>query len=806
METSASNPTKKAICDPDGPGSESQSGQKDAGAGSGSGSGQTIKFARHTSNSSYISLSCDDIELSGDLSSVYSNSSVHVRPTPDNQPMDEPVEDQSIAVKAEELYVANCIFTGGFNSETRAHYIDKVTEFEVNYSQMAGSKSLSACAMPACDRKLMKDEQGNNTHPCACYFQICRNCYLDALNDIGNCPGCKEPYGPLHPHSELPNQKDRLLNLRRRRLLTFIRMVVLVMFLAWRIKHKNHNAFAFSWLLDQLPKFSLVNRATDLSVLKDRFEIPTPTNPTKKSNLPSIDIFVSTTNPEKEPPLVTANTILSILAANYPVEKLACYFSNDGDALLTFETVVEAASFASIWVLFYFKHRIQPRNPESYFALKRGPDKNKVFLDFDDDRHASDAREELNATHLHSENIEELMEHILKATWMVDVILMPPAKDTVFGTPRDESSGGNCGNILNLTKVDVLLPMLVYVSRDKRAGYDHNKKADAMNALLCTSTIMSNRPFILNLDCDHYIYNSQALREGVCFMNDRGGDRICCVQFPKRFEGIDPSDRYANHTAIANMFTNIRVSGWIMSDVHLTTYRSANSSALSSPTDLDVSVNDISILATTMRIPSSTTARELLREKKISTEPVAQQRTWCSRSVRLMGTVLRKWKNRVGWNYGSITKDVVTGYRMHNRSWRSIYCVTKCNAFRGTAPINLTIGSVEILFSRNNALLASLKIKFLQRMAYLNIDIYPFTYLFLVVYCFLLALSLFSGQFIEWWRNEQFWLIAGTSAYLVVVLQGILKVMAGIEISFTLTSKSVGDDNDDEFTDLYMVK
>lgn len=58
----------------------------------------------------------------------------------------------------------------------------------------------------------------------------------------------------------------------------------------------------------------------------------------------------------------------------------------------------------------------------------------------------------------------------------------------------------------------------------------------------------------------------------------------------------------------------------------------------------------------------------------------------------------------------------------------------------------------------------------------------------------------------EWWRNEQFWLIGGTSAHLAAVLQGLLKVVAGIEISFTLTSKSAGDDMDDEFAELYVVK
>lgn len=49
-----------------------------------------------------------------------------------------------------------------------------------------------------------------------------------------------------------------------------------------------------------------------------------------------------------------------------------------------------------------------------------------------------------------------------------------------------------------------------------------------------------------------------------------------------------------------------------------------------------------------------------------------------------------EWGQRVGWIYGSVTEDVVTGYRMHNRGWKSVYCVTKRDAFRGTAPINLT--------------------------------------------------------------------------------------------------------------------
>lgn len=146
--------------------------------------------------------------------------------------------------------------------------------------------------------------------------------------------------------------------------------------------------FAFSWVLDQLPKLCPVKRVTDLTVLKERFESSEPNlrNPKKFSDLPGIDVFVSTADSDKEPPLVTANTVLSILAVDYPVEKVACYLSDDGGSLVTFEALAEAASFARIWVPFCRKHKIEPRNPEAYFGQKRDPLKNKVRLDFVRDR------------------------------------------------------------------------------------------------------------------------------------------------------------------------------------------------------------------------------------------------------------------------------------------------------------------------------------------------------------------------------------------------------------------------------------
>ena len=56
---------------------------------------------------------------------------------------------------------------------------------------------------------------------------------------------------------------------------------------------------------------------------------------------------------------------------------------------------------------------------------------------------------------------------------------------------------------------------------------------------------------MLNLDCDHYVNNSKAVREAMCFLMDpQIGKKVCYVQFPQRFDGIDTHDRYANRNTV----------------------------------------------------------------------------------------------------------------------------------------------------------------------------------------------------------------------------------------------------------------
>jgi mixed-linked glucan synthase len=123
--------------------------------------------------------------------------------------------------------------------------------------------------------------------------------------------------------------------------------------------------FGFSWLLNLLPKLNPIKRVPDLTTIKEQYNFASTST---ESKLPGIDVFVTTVDPVDEPILYTVNSILSILATDYPVQKYACYLSDDGGSLIHYEAMFEVAKFAELWVSFCRKHRTEPRAPESYFG------------------------------------------------------------------------------------------------------------------------------------------------------------------------------------------------------------------------------------------------------------------------------------------------------------------------------------------------------------------------------------------------------------------------------------------------------
>ena len=92
-------------------------------------------------------------------------------------------------------------------------------------------------------------------------------------------------------------------------------------------------------------------------------------NPNRhEEELPKVDIFVCTADPVIEPPVMVINTVLSVMAYDYPQEKLNVYLSDDGGSDLTFYALLEASRFAKHWIPFCKKFNVEPRSPAAYFA------------------------------------------------------------------------------------------------------------------------------------------------------------------------------------------------------------------------------------------------------------------------------------------------------------------------------------------------------------------------------------------------------------------------------------------------------
>ncbi|XP_024962230.1 cellulose synthase A catalytic subunit 3 [UDP-forming]-like [Cynara cardunculus var. scolymus] len=702
------------------------------------------------------------------------------------------------------------------------------------------------------------------------------------------------------------------------RMVIVLRLIILCIFLHYRITNPVTNAyplwllsviceiwFAVSWILDQFPKWLPVNRETYLDRLALRYD-----REGEPSQLAAVDIFVSTVDPLKEPPLVTANTVLSILAVDYPVFKVSCYVSDDGAAMLTFEALSETSEFARKWVPFCKKYSIEPRAPEWYFCQKIDYLKDEIQPTFVKDRRAM--KREYEEFKIRINGLVAKAQKVPEEGWIMQDGTPWPGNNTRDHPGMIQVFLGQSGG---LDSEGNELPRLVYVSREKRPGFQHHKKAGAMNALVRVSAVLTNGPFLLNLDCDHYINNSKAVREAMCFMMDPNlGKYVCYVQFPQRFDGIDRNDRYANRNTVF-FDINLRGLDGIQGPVYVGTGCVFNRTALygyepplkpkkkreggfsscfgasrkknsqsskkgpdrtrsgkhADPTVPIFNLEDIEegVEGAGLDDEKSLLMSQMTLEKRFGQSAVfvastlmenggvpqsATPETLLKEAIHVISCGYEDksdWGSEIGWIYGSVTEDILTGFKMHARGWRSIYCMPPRPAFKGSAPINLSdrlnqvlrwaLGSVEILFSRHCPIWYGYngRLKWLERFAYINTTIYPITSIPLVVYCTLPAVCLLTGKFIipqisnlaslwfislflsifatgilemrwsgvgidEWWRNEQFWVIGGVSAHLFAVFQGLLKVLAGIDTNFTVTSKA--SDEDGDFAELYLFK
>lgn len=112
----------------------------------------------------------------------------------------------------------------------------------------------------------------------------------------------------------------------------------------------------------------------------------------------------------------------------------------------------------------------------------------------------------------------------------------------------------------------------------------------------------------------------------------------------------------------------------------------------------------------------------------------------------------------MGWKYGSIVEDVLTGMEIHKKGWKSAYITPTPPAFLGCAPLGGPVplshhkramtGLLEILISKNSPILTALsdKLQFRQRLMYMWAYLIGFGAIWEICYATLPAFCLISNS------------------------------------------------------------
>uniref|UniRef100_A0A0E0B4D6 Cellulose synthase-like protein E6 n=1 Tax=Oryza glumipatula TaxID=40148 RepID=A0A0E0B4D6_9ORYZ len=562
--------------------------------------------------------------------------------------------------------------------------------------------------------------------------------------------------------------------------------------------------FAVYWVITQSVRWCPVRRRTFKNRLAERY----------KENLPGVDVFVCTADPHAEPPSLVISTILSVMAYNYPSEKISVYLSDDGGSILTFYALWEASMFAKKWLPFCRRYNIEPRSPAAYFSESEGhhnpcSPKEWSFIK----NLYEEMRERIDSAVMSGKIPEEIkLKHKGFDEWnseMTSKNHQPIVQVLIDG--KSQNAVDDDGNVL---------PTLVYMAREKSPQYHHNFKAGALNALIRVSALISDSPVILNVDCDMYSNNSDSIRDALCFfLDEEMSHKIGFVQYPQNYNNMTKNNIYGNSL---NVINHVEMRG------------------------LDSAGGCLYIGTGCFH------RREILCGKKFSKdykedwgrgikerghenideiEEKAKSLATCTYELRT------QWGNEIGVKYGCPVEDVITGLAIHCRGWESVYMEPQRAAFVGVAPATLaqTIlqhkrwseGNFTIFLSKHNTFLFGHgKISLQLQMGYCIYGLWaanslptiyyvmipalglvkgtplfpeimspwatPFIYVFCVKTLYSLYEALLSGDTLKgWWNGQRMWMVKRITSYLYGFIDTIRKLLGLSKMSFEITAKAI---------------
>ncbi|KAJ6835802.1 cellulose synthase-like protein G3 [Iris pallida] len=371
------------------------------------------------------------------------------------------------------------------------------------------------------------------------------------------------------------------------------------------------------------------------------------------------------------------------------------------------------------------------------------------------------------------------------------------------------------------------MPNLIYVSREKSSTSPHNFKAGALNTLLRVSSVMTNAPIFLTLDCDMCSNDPQAPQRALCYLLDPSmASKLSFVQFPQRYRGLDDDDIYGGELRRLFRINSQGLDGLCGPNYVGTGCFFVRRSLFGPPSSLPSSPSAFAGVDCTTKADVSIRSDGIVKK--------AHEVAGCRYELHTM------WGSMIGFRYGSLVEDYYTGYRLHCEGWRSVFCDPERPAFLGDSPRNLNdglsqcrrwvVGLYEVAFSRFSPLTyGTRKASFSTGLCYayyafwgawcIPITVYAlipqlgliydtplfpkvsstgfclYTYLFLASYCHdLIEFLRVEGTTRRWWSDQRMWMIRGLTSFSFGTMEYALNRMGVSAPGFSLTSKVMEDD------------
>ncbi|CAF1866108.1 unnamed protein product [Brassica napus] len=488
----------------------------------------------------------------------------------------------------------------------------------------------------------------------------------------------------------------------------------------WVVALLCESCFLFIWLLITCIKWSPAEYKPHLHRLDKRYPF-------------LVNMFVTTADPVREPPILVVNTVLSLLAVNYPANKLACYYSvtnirrpwcpseppsEFGVFSCTYFSLKEASKFAKIWVPFCKKYNVRVRAPFRYFLSPLPSSRDSEFtkdwglMKTEYEKLSRKVEDATGDSHwLDSDDDFEAFSNTKPTDHSTIVKLVCENKEGV----GDEKE----------------VPHFVYISREKRENYHHHYKAGAMNFLVRVSGLMTNAPYMLNVDCDMYVNEADVVRQAIIWDE----------------ELRESKDRYLQ---ALDVFTLEKLCTVFL--------------------DLDDS-GSLSSVATKRMLAEGSLAREFGSSKEIVKSVVealqgkSNPQQTITNSIEIAEEVgnchyeyQTSWGKTIGWLYDSMADDVNTSIGIHSRGWTSSYISPDPPAFLGCMPPMGPVamvqwrrwgtGMLEVFFNKQSPLMGLFhqKIRFRQRLAYISISMWGLRSIPELFYCLLPAYCLLHNS------------------------------------------------------------